>query len=224
MPIIKTLNEFLAFFSLTQKEKMTVFRTLRSGLYLFLLIFLILGIWMLAKYCKKTTFMEYGPIESIQLTTLILTTFLFLLHATKNYHFKPISLFLASLTTFCCVRELDTFFENLIPIISWKFAWFFPLWGTWIMFRNRKSLRKPLFIFLDSGAFNLMIIALIIFFPLAQCIGHRSFIADALGTSNNLIYIRRLIEESMEVMAYILIFLSSVEIGWVSSFNTKKGK
>ena len=57
-----------------------------------------------------------------------------------------------------------------------------------------------------------MFMAMIIFIPLAQCIGHRSFIEDAIGTSDNLIHIRRLIEESMEFMTYVLILFSSIEV------------
>ena len=210
--VSRILNELLSLLSFTSKERITIFRTFRSCLYLFFLILLILGMWVLAKHYQTDTFSEYGPIENIQIIILIVTTLLFLLRAIKDYQFRPILLFLASLTAFCSIRELDAFFEKLIPVISWKFAWFFPLLGLWNMFRKRKTLQKPLFIFLDSNAFHIMLMALVVFVPLAQCIGHRAFIANAIGTSDNLICIRRLIEESMELMAYVLIFLSSIEM------------
>ena len=80
------------------------------------------------------------------------------------------------------------------------------------MFTKRHTLRKPFFDFLGSSAFHLMVTAIIVFIPLAQCIGHRPLIANAIGSSENLSYIRRMIEESAELMAYVLIFLSSVEM------------
>ncbi len=42
-------------------------------------------------------------------------------------------------------------------------------------------------------------------------IGHRTFIADVLGESCDARVVRRLIEESIEFIGYILLLLSAVE-------------
>lgn len=209
---LKALNQFWTNLAATTKEKETLLVTLRLGLYLFLLILLVLGMWMIAKRYQQETFLEYGPIENMQITILIITTCLFIGQAFYYRPFRPILLFLAGLTGFCCIRELDSFFEQLIPVIKWKFAFFLPLIRAGYMFTQRHTLRKPFFDFLNSSAFHLMVTAIIVFIPVAQCIGHRPLITDAIGSSDNLSYIRRMVEESAELMAYVLIFLSGIEM------------
>ena len=206
-----TLRHLSRFFK-SQQEQRIIMKITRQGFYFTVLLAVVLGLWRLSSYYKTNTFAEYGLVENLQLTTLILSTGIFLMGAYKNKTYRPVVLLLAGLTAFCSVRELDSFFERILPVINWKFAYIFPLAALGYAYTKRKTLKKPLFDFLDSPAFDLMFTALIVFIPLAQCIGHRSFIADATGTSENLILIRRMIEESMELMAYTLILLSSVEL------------
>ena len=52
---------------------------------------------------------------------------------------------------------------------------------------------------------------MIIFIPLAQAIGNRGFISSVLPDAHDVILMRRFIEESAEILAYFLLFISSVE-------------
>ncbi|MGN0919421.1 MAG: hypothetical protein ACI4OR_01490 [Alphaproteobacteria bacterium] len=196
----------------TPLERKIVLKLTRQGFYFTVLLALILGLWGISDSYKTDTFTEHGLVENMQLFTLILSTLIFLATAIKNTFYRPVLFLLASLTTFCCIRELDSLFEKWIPVISWKFAFVFPAVALFYAFKKRSHFKKPLLRFLDSTAFDLMFTAMIIFIPLAQCIGHRSFIEDAIGHSSHLSHIRRLIEESMELVAYVLIFLSAVEM------------
>lgn len=198
--------------NISSQERKTILKLTRQGFYFTILLAVVLGLWRLSNLYKTDTFAEHGLVENLQLLTLLASTIVFLSSAVKKTVYRPILILLASLTTFCCIRELDSFFDVLFPIISWKFAFLFPLGATFYAYTERKNLKKALFTFLASPAFDLMFAAMIIFIPLAQCIGHRSFIADAIGQADNLSHIRRLIEESMEFVAYVLIFLSSIEI------------
>lgn len=209
---LKKIGQMLDYLSFSEKEKSIIFKVTCWSIFFLLLLLSSIGVWTIARYYQAETFSEYGIIENLQLMALLTSTFIFLLNAHKNPSFRSISLFLACLTTFCFIRELDAWFDDVLPIVTWKFAWFFPLAGIGYMFKTRKALRKPLFEFLNSGTFSVMVTAVILFIPAAQCIGHRSFITDAIGTSENLINIRRLVEESLELLAYILILLSSVEM------------
>ena len=57
-----------------------------------------------------------------------------------------------------------------------------------------------------------MITAAVIMIPVAQCMGHRSFLADLLGIhKQEAVLIRRVFEETIELIAYLTIFLSSIE-------------
>ena len=196
----------------TPQKRKTVFKLARQGFYFTLLIVIVLALWKLSSSYGTETFAEYGIVENLQLGTLFLSTIVFLVGAKISKIYRPISLALASLTAFCIIRELDSFFEQILPIISWKFAYLFPGIATLYAFKNRKNLIEPLFEFLSSFAFDLMFTAMIVFIPLAQCIGHRPFITNSVGSSKNVFLIRRMAEESMELMAYVLIFLSAIEV------------
>ena len=207
-PVDKLFN-FLHFNS---QEKTTLANIIRFVIYFFILLFLVIGLWAITKHYGPNTFAEGGVIENIQLALLLITSFIFLKESIQYKLYQPLLLFFASLTVFAFIREQDAFFETILPFISWKFAWFFPLLGAWNLFKKRKNLRKIIFSFLNSQAFQLMFMAMIVFIPLAQCIGHRPFIIDAMKSSENMITVRRLIEETMELVAYVLIFLSSIEM------------
>ena len=196
------------------QQRKVILKVCRQGFYFAVLLTVVLGLWCLSDLYKINTFAEYGLVENLQLATLFVSSLIFLGSSIKKTFYRPILILLASLTSFCCIRELDSFFENFLPITSWKFAFLLPLGAILYLYTQRKNLKKSLFEFLASPTFDLMFMAMIIFIPLAQCIGHRSFIEDAIGTSDNLIHIRRLIEESMEFMAYVLILFSSIEMSF----------
>ena len=196
----------------SENERKIVLKVTRQGFYFTVLFAVILTLWKLSVLYKTNTFGEHGLVENLQLITLLAATGVFLFSCIKNTVYRPILFLLAALTAFCFVRELDSFFEHLLPVISWKFAYCCPLAALGYAFTKRKNLTKPLFDFLGSSAFDLMFCAMIIFIPLAQCIGHKPFIAQATGSSQNLFLIRRMIEESMELVAYVLIFLSAIEL------------
>ena len=210
--------------NINSQERKIVLKLTRQGFYFTVLLAVVLGLWQLSSSYKTNTFAEYGLVENLQLLVLFLSTLFFLSHAIINIVYRPISYLLASLTAFCCIRELDSLFDTLLPIISWKFAFLFPLMALLYVFHKRSKLQKVLLQFLGSSVFDLMFTAVIIFIPLAQCIGHRAFIQEAIGQTENLSLVRRLIEESMELMAYVLILLSSIEMFFVSSHSIERKK
>ncbi len=199
-------------FKINPSDHKIVLKLTRQGFYFTVLLAVVLGLWRLSDCYKTDTFAEHGLVENLQLATLILSTLIFVLSVIKNAFYRPVLFLLASLTTFCCIRELDSLFDKILPIVSWKFAFLFPIGALCYAGKKLKSLKEPFVRFLDSTAFDLMFTAMIIFIPLAQCIGHRSFIEDAVGQMDHISLIRRLIEESMELMAYVLILLASIEM------------
>ncbi len=108
-------------------------------------------------------------------------------------------------------HDNDSLFDTLIPFISWKFCYLFPLTALVYLYQKRKSLKKPLLLFCTSPAFYMMCSAMFIFIPLAQAIGNRSFISTVLPDAHDIILMRRFIEESAEVLAYFLLLISSLE-------------
>ncbi|MCR5184003.1 MAG: hypothetical protein K6B46_04795 [Opitutales bacterium] len=193
-------------------ERKVSFKILRYGLYFVVVFAVVIALWGLAKHYQTDTFAEHGLVENLQLGLLFLSTVCFSFLALRDKFYRPVLFFLAGLTAFCFVRELDSFFDKLLPVVTWKFAWLFPLLALFYAWSHRYEAKAALFKFLDSTAFDLLFVALIVFVPLAQAVGHVSFIRDSVGDFENMSDIRRLIEESLELVAYVLIFLSAPEI------------
>ena len=110
------------------------------------------------------------------------------------------------------IREQDAYFDVLIPAIGWKWCWIFPVVGIVNIIRNRSSLQTQVNTFLTSNSFHMMMTAAILMIPVAQCLGHRSFMADLL---NNKMYdavlVRRILEELVELIAYIMLVFAAIE-------------
>lgn len=207
--------------NLTSVQKRIFFNCLRQGIYFFLSLFFIFALRGLAGIYKANTFKEFGVIENIQLVLLVLCALSFLIQGIKSKKFRPILLFFSSLCAFAFCREMDSLFDTLIPFISWKFCYLFPLTALVYLYQKRKSLKKPLLLFCTSPAFYMMCSAMFIFIPLAQAIGNRSFISTVLPDAHDIILMRRFIEESAEVLAYFLLLISSLEF-YISLFKKSK--
>ena len=134
-------------FKINSSERKIVLKLTRQGFYFTVLLAAVLGLWRLSDLYKTSTFAEHGLVENLQLVTLILSTLIFVLSAIKNAFYRPVLFLLASLTAFCCIRELDSFFEKLIPVISWKFAFLFPLGRFFTLIPNAKISGKHYSIF-----------------------------------------------------------------------------
>ena len=88
-------------------------------------------------------------------------------------------------------------------------------------FRFLSYFQKILLLFCTSPAFYIMCSAMIVFIPLAQAIGNKGFISTVLPGAHDVILMRRFFEESGEILAYFLLFLSSIEF-YISLIYKKK--
>lgn len=199
-------------FSATDKQNIT--GIIRQFCYIGLQVLVVLLLWRIADVYKSAFVQEHGALETAQSVLLALITLTFLLLATANRRFRPILLALSSLTIAALIREHDAFLENALPYISWYFCWIFPIAGLWELFRHRDGLREPLMAFLCSNSFHMMLTSAVIIVPIAQCLGHRSFLQDMLGDPTiNAILIRRIVEEPLELLGYFQILLAAFEFG-----------
>lgn len=194
-----------------KQEKTIFFNCIRQGIYFFLSLIFVLSLRLLAKNHGPAMFQEFGLIENIQSGLLFITTFFFAIQAKLSKTYRPLLFLLSSLCLFAFIRELDSFFDKVFPFISWKFCYLFPLVAGIYLLKHKKTLKKQFFSFCQSPAFYLMCSAMMIFIPLAQAIGNRSFISSVFPDATDVILMRRFIEESAEVLAYFLLCLSSVE-------------
>lgn len=191
-------------------EKETIFSLMRWTFYFCILMVCVFGMWQIAQSFKTATFEEYGIVENLQLVILALTAFSFLGQALFKTPYRALSLFLGSLCLMACCRELDAWFDQLC-FLGWQFSLIFPVLALIYIYRHLKEFRKSLIPFCSSSAFFMMYGVAVIILPVAQCVGHKHFFEDALGPITDPRLVRRLFEESVEYLGYVLLFLSSIE-------------
>jgi len=194
----------------TQEKETCVFLGRQFIYFLFLMICAV-GLWYGAKIQHSALFEEYELVENLEVFLMLFTAFIFGIWAVLFPKQRTLSFFLTMLPLAAAGRELDAFFDNLIPVIGWKFIWFFPLIGLIYALFHFQDFRKSLIKFINSPSFYLMLSAMIIIVPIAQTIGHKSFIIDVIGETSHARQIRRLFEESIELEGYLLILLSAFE-------------
>lgn len=195
---------------MSENEKKTIWSGIRSLAYLLLAMCFIGFIQHLASVYKENTFAENNIVENIQLGLLLSSGIIFLVQGICIKNWRPLMFFLASLCFLACCRELDKTLDELIYGLRWRVGFVFPLLAFEYALKQKQTSRQNLFAFLGSSSFYLMFCALIIIFPIAQCIGHRPLIVNVLGESQ-MAATKELFEECSEVIGYFLIFLASIE-------------
>lgn len=196
---------------LSSAEKHTLFHLCRHAAYIAVQIAVVFALWGLGAVYKEAFIEEYGVLENIQLGVLGITAAVLLGEAAAHARYRAILFALAMCIIAAFVRELDAFFDEHLPVISWKFCFLFPILGAAVLWKQICRDREPLFAFFRSSSFGIMLMAFVTIVPLAQCIGHRHFIIDVLGTEEDPRLIRRFLEEPFELMGYIQILLASIE-------------
>lgn len=196
------------FFS--KADKTIIYNAIRQLIYFCIIFgFMFFMHWLSSIYHKKT-FAENNIMEMIQLGLLITSGIIFFAQLWLRPEYAPVLWLLASCSFLASARELDKFFDDNLPIISWRIGFIFPLIAFYMAWRYRSSLKKTLVRFFTSPSFYMMSCAMIIILPIAQCIGHRSFVINILGIQR-ISDIKEMFEEACEAMGYLLIFLSSIE-------------
>lgn len=195
---------------LNENEKMTLRSAIRNFVYLLFIMGFICFINYLASIYKSATFTENGVVENIQLGLLLSAGTCFLLQGLFSKAWRPLMFFLASLCFLASCRELDKTLDELIYGLRWRIGFVFPLIAAEYALKHKETSRQNLFAFLGSSTFYLLLCALIIVFPIAQCIGHRPLVVNVLG-EGQMASTKELFEECCEVMGYFIIFLASVE-------------
>ena len=205
---------------LSKKEKVVFVKTFRQTLYFVLTFSFIFVIHAIADKYKSKTFDEHSIIENIQLTFLILSGWVFTINGIFNKKYRPVLFLLASLTFLASCRELDMFFDKKVPYIGWEAGFIFPISAMIYAYKNKRTLRNTLIDFYASPSFYMMCCAMIIIFPIAQCIGHGPFVRDVLGITQ-IADIKEMFEESGETIGYFVILLSSIEF-YLGLIKSKK--
>lgn len=198
---------------LTKPEKTICYNVVRLFAYFCIIFGFIFFMHYLASFDHEKTFAEGGTVENIQLALLISSGLIFLAQVYFRPEYACVLWMLSSCSFLGACRELDMFFDEHLPIISWRIGFIFAVVAFYKAWQYRWCLKKTLIRFFTSPSFYMMSCAMVIIIPIAQCIGHRPFVTNVLGMSK-IAPIKELFEEATEAMGYLLIFLSSIECFW----------
>lgn len=180
--------------------------------YFALMILFALGMWKAGDIYKSIAVQEHGILETAQSAILFTAALCYIINAMRAKACRSLLWMLGMILMLALVREQDAYFDDLIPVIGWKWGWIFPVIGGIILYRHRAQLLREGTRFIQSNAFHMMICAAVVMIPVAQCLGHRSYLQDLLSNPYyDVSLIRRILEESIELIVYFIILLSSVE-------------
>ena len=198
-------------------DKRILYAFMRQLAYLAGCFAIILLQHMAAGKFLTETYEEHGFIEFFQLFELVLAVIMFLLAARKCVEMRTLFNVFALLVMFAVSRELDSFLDTYLPIVGWKAGFCFIAVGAWLSFRQKDKILGEALSFIESREFIMMLCSVMLIIPIAQCLGHKSFIANVLADSH-VGEMKELYEESIETMGYFILLCSSIEVFLRPSF------
>ncbi len=155
-------------------------------------------------------FTENGPVEWLQLGMLVAASVLFFSVFFSLPAFRELFLILASVSAFAAVRELDSVLDKAIPWIGWKIGFALLLFAAALAWTKRDKVKRQLGHYLSSPGFVVLWAGFIVAVPIAQLLGHAVFLESLMG-ENYLRAYKRVIEESGELLGYLLLLEGSIE-------------
>ncbi len=191
---------------------------LRFAIYIFLLLTIVVLLLLLSKSKGVTVFAEDRLIENSQLGIILASGFTVFIGALYFSNIQKLSCLLVILFSLASIRELDLLMDKMIPVMGWKLPGIcIAVYGLFFWLQNRIKLESQISEFLTFRSFSSLCLAFVII-ALSQLLGWELFLKALLSIdySHNL---KRLIEESTEVVGYFLLFIGSIE--FVLEINTK---
>ncbi|MBS3809139.1 MAG: hypothetical protein KGY38_03155 [Desulfobacterales bacterium] len=155
-------------------------------------------------------FTEHGPVEWLQLGLLVAASVLFFSGFFSLPAFRELFLILASVSSFAAMRELDSVLDKAIPWIGWKVAFALLLFAAALAWKKKDKVKRQLGHYLSSPAFVVLWAGFIVAVPIAQLLGHAAFLESLMGENYMRAY-KRVIEESGELLGYLLLLEGSIE-------------
>lgn len=155
-------------------------------------------------------FYENGAIEWLQFLVLFCTVAIFLNGARQHAPSRVLLLVISGPPALAATRELDSLLDRLLPVIGWKFGYLFLLGAILLGICHFKTLWSQSMSFITTPAFVFLWIGFVIAIPLAQLLGHRP-IFRLLIESGDIRGLKRIVEESLELMGYLVLLFGAVE-------------
>ena len=182
----------------------------RFSAYTVAVFALALSLPLVIEHGDIVLFKENGPIEWFQCALLLVTSSLFFLGSYQLSHCRQVFVLIGLVSAFAAIRELDAFLDQRIPWVGWKIG-FLPILGAvYLACVHKNLIARQLPLFLASSGFVILWAGFLIAVPVAQLVGHGAFLQAVMGDDYNRGY-KRVIEETLETVGYILFLIGSFE-------------
>ena len=163
----------------SKQEKTIVFNVIRQFIYFCVVFAFVLFLVYLSSIYHSKTFAEHGVVENIQLGLLLSSGLIFLVQLKLRPEYACVLWLLASCSFLAACRELDMFFDEHLPVISWRIGFIFPLIAFGKAYQYSYCLKKTLIRFFTSPSFYMMSCSMIIIIPVKRDIVLKSMAASA---------------------------------------------
>ncbi|MBO7298869.1 MAG: hypothetical protein J6V41_03530 [Kiritimatiellae bacterium] len=171
--------------------------------------------------------LEGGITEKLQIFLILGCGSLYLLHSLLKNEFRLCNSLVAILFSLFFVRELDAFFDNVFFHGSWFYIVFVILCFTFLYYiRKRYEIVEEFVEYSKTTNFALLALGLVLLLVVSRFFGYKGIwkiMCSDLATMYdvNILYrpIKNLVEEGMEVVAYVVLLFSAVHL-----FFTNKEK
>ena len=197
---------------LNSAEKRRFQAAIRQGLY-FMGAFVVMGVqFLLSHVFHEHTFDEFMWVENLQAGLLVFSGAMFAWNGVRRPAFRPLCLLLASVCALTVFRELDSFMDDAIPLVSWRVGFLFVAAAGAYACRHMADCRTSIPPFLDTTAFTMMVFSLVIIVVIGQLVGHKPFLHNVLIEYDHVGPIKELFEESVETIGYYCLACASIEL------------
>lgn len=184
---------------------------MRFGLYTLLLgIIAVLLPFLVNRVGTDGFFAERGPVEITQVLLLLAMIALYVLYTRTLPQYRELSIILAAFCLFATLRELDFLLDHTIPVAGWKIAGIIPLSLAWFSRKYWQRILQQINTFANTRAFTLLWSGLIMVVIIAQLLGTTSLFQAMMGENYDRFY-KRVIEESAELLGYIMLLCGTIE-------------
>ncbi len=207
------MSERLKVAPLTKEERVTVISvSIRLSIYTAMITAFALSLKAIIIHEGLDAFYEGYWVENLQMLLLALTAIIYAAIAKLSAKDHGVlAKAIALLAAFAVIREGDAFWDRVIPVLGWE------LLGTlvfaalvYVIVQGSHYFPRQVATFMGMRGMTLAWAGFMVAIPLAQIVAHGPLFQLIMGAEYMNTF-KRMIEETLELVGYMMIFFSSVE-------------
>lgn len=195
----------------SESRKAVLLMGFRVALYS-LLLFTLTEIILFDAQRPSHQFSEQSYTEYAQEISLLVSTLLFYLSLRYFPSQSVVALLLGGFLGMSLIREFDAFFDTYVARHTWKvLAYSLAMLTVWQVYKRKDFFWGQLERFIHTKAFGIIIAGMLAVFIFSRLYGLEDIWLSLMGEDNYMYEIRRISEESIELLGYTIIMVGAIE-------------